>query len=83
MTYARPRNDSMVDIYCCRNPYCKKRILKVTAVSPAPVHCGITAFFLATWPLATWLERCLEVKHKVRDIKARIEADKIRRERAA
>lgn len=83
MTYTRPKSDSMVDIYCCRNPHCKKRVLKVASGSTAPVHCGIPAFFLATWPRAAWVERCLEIRYKVQDIKARIEADKIRRERAA
>ena len=70
MDYNRPKPDN-IDIYCCRDPFCRFRIRRV-----------MEAHFLATWPRAMWNRLDRGIRTEVYNISKRIEAQKIKRERA-
>ena len=76
MTYERPNTEEKIDLYMCKNPYCRRRIRIVGEGMAAPVHCGVVADKFNTINKDRWRKISLDNKNQIRAIKARIEARK-------
>ena len=85
MIYRRPESclPRFVDVYCCRLPDCKKRLRVVEAGALPPSHCGRECCFVASIPAQRWIDIVNRNDVQIKAIRGRVEAAKIRKERAA
>lgn len=80
LVYKRPNApSSIVDLYCCRNPFCARRLRTVPVGSSPVTHCGIKSLQLATMPASKWNQICTDNVQTIKEITARINVAKIRR----
>lgn len=81
--YFKRRNDTKewVDVYCCRNPFCDKRMRIVSHGDSVPVHCQIPACFINSMHKLRWDEIAYETTRLVGELRGRILSARILRER--
>ena len=83
MEYERPYSTEtqMVDLCGCKNPFCRHRIRVVPTGEPPPKHCGVVTELFSTLTLKHWKDICAKNEAMILKIRARIDAEKIRKER--
>ena len=85
MTYTRPDESvpKLVDLYCCRNPFCRQRLRTVSKGLTPKKHCGIEPRYVSTLTQQHWNNIVIKNDRTIAALNAVICADKIRKERAA